>query len=270
MKGALALEHPAFAIFDPPVRARLATLDRFPEPSELRDLALGQGGATEPWFDFEPEDTRRVRELGGFDRFIALTRRIPTRRACWHDLLGALIWLHFPRLKTAIHQAQLAAEGSRRGARENAATHLDESGVLVLSSEPRVFQQLAELNWPEVFWHQRQALLGSTRFLCFGHGLLDALRVPHPKLMGMAWFVRVSAAQLKLGAGELRALLDGSLSEHLPRFLVEPARLQPLPVLGIPNWSAGQSAAFYDDTQYFRRARQRLRASSAPAFVELG
>ena len=270
MNDALVFEHPAFSVFDPLVRARLAALGRFPEPSELRDLALGLDEPTAPWFDFEPEDARRVRELGGFDRFIALTRRIPTRRASWHDLLGALIWLHFPRLKTAIHQAQLAADGGRRGARENAATHLDESGVLVLSADPGVFRELAALNWPDVFWHQREALLETTRFLCFGHGLLDALRVPHPKLMGMAWFIRVSTAQLKLEATELRALLDRALSQRLTRFLVEPARLQPLPVLGIPNWSAQQSAAFYDDTQYFRRARQRLRASSAPAFVELG
>jgi hypothetical protein len=263
------LEHPAFSVFDAAVRERLALLGHFPAPSEFRALVSGIPNAAPLGFEFELEDGAAVREAGGFDSFIARTSRIPTRAASFHDLFGALIWLHFPLLKTALHRAHLEARAEVRGPRQNAATHCDESGVLIVSAEPAVFDAIAELNWPEVFWQRRAALARTTRFLCFGHGLLDALRVPHPKQMGMALFVRVSDATLALAAPALRVFLDRELSERLPGFLLEPARLAPLPVLGVPGWSPAQSPEFYEDSAYFRRARQRPRAF-AVEFIELG
>jgi hypothetical protein len=263
------LEQPAFSVFEPSVRERLAACRHFPTPSELRALTLGIPNSSPLAFEFELEDAARVRAAGGFDRFIADTSRIPTRAASYHDLFGALIWLHFPELKSALHRIQLDRQGARRSARENAATHCDESGVLLVSSDPKVFEELAGLNWPSVFWERRAALLESTRFLCFGHGLLDALRVPHPRLLGMALFARVSPARLRLTASELRVYLDRALSLRLPEFLVEPARLQPLPVLGVPSWSDQQTAAFYDDTSYFRRARQKSQSARPASWIEL-
>jgi hypothetical protein len=263
------LEHPAFSIFDAAVRDRLRSLDHFPEPREFRALMPEIASSPALWFEFEPEDAARVRQAGGFDRFIANTARIPTRPGSYHDLFGALIWLHFPWLKSALHQVQLAGNGAPRSPRQNAATHFDESGVIVASSDPSVFRALAALEWPELFWQRRAALLKSTRFLGFGHGLLDALRVPHPRLMGMALFVRVSPALLALAAAEFRAFLDRELSVRLPEFLSEPAQLQPLPVLGVPAWSDAQCAEFYADERYFRRARQRLGSRPSAAFIEL-
>jgi len=134
------LAHPAFDIFEPPVRERLAACDHFPLPAELRRLCQGIRTAERLSFEFEPEDEARVREAGSFDRFIAETSRIPTRPASYHDLFGALIWLHFPALKSAIHRLQLEPGTASRSARQNAATHFDESGVLVVSSDVRVFQ----------------------------------------------------------------------------------------------------------------------------------
>ena len=263
------LEHPAFSVLESEVRTRLAELGHFPAPHELRGLATGISSAIGPWFDFTPQDDARLAAAGGFDALIADSALIPTRPDLHHDLLGALIWLHFPALKTAIHRAQLAGGAGPRGPSENAATHLDESGVLVASSDCRVFEALADLKWLEVFWQQRAALRRSTRFIAFGHGLLDSLREPHPKLMGKALFVRVAAEQLELSASELRVFLDQRLAERMAGFLVEPARLHPLPVLGIPGWATQQSAAFYRDEQYFRVARARPRAASNPAWLEL-
>jgi len=260
------LEHPGFQIFEPGVREHLARERRVPEPREFRSLVPS---AREPWFRFEPQDAAGVQRAGGFDRFIAEHSSIPTRTGSFHDLFGGLIWLHFPRLKTAIHRVQLTAAGAVRTAREHAATHFDESGVIVVSSEPRVFRGLAELDWPGVFWERRDELLTSTQFLAFGHGRLDALRTPHPKLMGMALFVHVRPALLKLVAPELRALLDEELAQELPIFLTEPGRLQPLPVLGVPGWAPAQSVEFYRNEGYFRRARQRLRVRPKSVFIEL-
>ena len=263
------IEHPAFRVFDATVRERLVALGHFPQPSEFAGLARGIPQSTVPWFDFAPQTQPSLQELGGFDRVIAQTGCIPTRSGSWHDLLGALIWLHFPALKTAIHRAQLAGNPRNRQPSENAATHFDESGVLVLSHEPTVFERLANLKWREMFWEGRVELARTTRFLAFGHGLLDSMRGAHPRLMGKALFVRVAPACLELGAPELRLFLDRALAPRLSTFLREPARLQPLPVLGIPGWAPQQGHGFYDDAAYFRDARKRARPPLETAWLEL-
>jgi hypothetical protein len=265
-----SFEHPAFSVIEPPVRERLLALDHFPVPSEFRELARGLRAAIPYWFDFSVQDQSQLLAAGGFDRSLSRTSSIPTRVGSFHDLLGALIWLHFPALKTSIHQLQLASDTAMRGPSENAATHLDESGVLVLSTEPTIFEALSALEWAEVFWERRAELRQTTRFLAFGHGLLDALREPHPRLMGKALFARISADQLELADSDFRVFLDRGLAALLPGFLSDPTRLEPLPVLGVPGWSTNQSRAYYEDERYFRRARQRPRASSAPSWLVLG
>jgi len=262
------LQHPAFSSFDG-VSERLGALGHFPEPHELARLGPTSSGEEPPWFEFEPEDATRVRAAGSFDRYIAASGRIPTRPGSYHDLCGALVWLHFPCLKTAIHELQLSAQGSARGPRQNAATHLDESGVLVLSSEFEVFHALVRLEWSELFWQRRTELLESTRFVGFGHGLLDALRAPHPGLLGMALFVLVSPAQLALPPAQFRRLLDRELAPKLEDFLSRPAQLRPLPVLGVPGWAPGQAPEFYADQRYFRRARMRPRPEAELAYLAL-
>jgi Protein of unknown function (DUF3025) len=262
-------EHPAFSVLEGVVRERLVRLGRFPEPGELRELALGIPTSAEPWFDFVLQDDARLDAAGGFDALIAESGLIPTRLGLHHDLLGALIWLHFPALKTAIHRAQMAGSRGPRGPRENAATHFDESGVLVVSSDASVFEALADLKWFELFWQRQAALLRTTRFIAFGHGLLDSLREPHPKLMGKALFVHVSSLPLELSASQLRVFIDEQVAQRLPEFLNEPARLHPLPVLGIPGWSEQQCDAFYRNEQYFRLARLRPRAVSDAAWLDL-
>lgn len=262
-------DHPAFSVIEASVRARLLSLDHFPEPHELRGLAQQLPNVISPWFDFAAQDREELLAAGSFDRLLARTKCIPTRSHSFHDLLGALIWLHFPALKTAIHHAQLASDPMARGPRENAATHLDESGVLVLSSEPKVFEQLAALEWIRVLWERRAELQQTTRFLAFGHGLLDALRDPHPRLMGMALFARIAPDRLTLPASDFRLFVDGELAKRLPEFLSEPARLAPLPVLGVPDWSANQSRAYYEDERYFRTVRRRARPPSPARWLVL-
>ena len=264
------LAHPAFAVIDPLVRDRLRALDHFPAPGEMRALAEGLPTALAPWFEFAPQDQTQLLKLGGFDRALSQSSAIPTRVGSFHDLLGALIWLHFPAIKTAIHRVQLAGNRSSRGPSENAATHFDESGVLVVSTETKVFESLAALEWRDVFWERRAELQQTTRFLVFGHGLLDALRAPHPRLMGKALFALVSADRLQLGGCDFRVFLDGALAPQLPDFLSEPARLHPLPVLGVPGWSTNQSGRYYEDEQYFRPARRRQRAADATHWLVLG
>ncbi len=263
------LDQPAFAVLEPVVRQRLAACTRFPEPGELIALGRGIPTAIPAWFEFAVQERAGLEAAGGYDQLIADSARIPTRVGSYHDLLGALVWLHFPALKTALHRIQLAACSKQRGPRENAATHLDESGVLLLSTAPEVFESLAALRFRDLLWEQRSQLRQSTRFLGFGHGLLDSLRAPHPRLMGKALLVQVTPAQLALPASELRVLLDRALAAELGAFLDGPSCLQPLPVLGVPGWAPGQTHEFYEDAAYFRGARQRDRTPPPPTWLTL-
>ena len=267
--GSRSFDHPAFAVLEPSVRERLLSLGHFPVPEEFLALAQGIPQAIPTWFGFAARAQSELVAAGGFDCSLARTTNVPTRVGSFHDLLGGLIWLHFPALKTAIHRAQLAGIAGARGPAQNAATHLDESGVLVVSTEPSLFESLAALEWRRVFWERRAELQQTTRFLVFGHGLLDALRDPHPHLMGKALFVRVAADRFGLRRSEFRVFLDGALAGMVPEFLNEPSRLQPLPVLGVPEWAANQSRAYYEDVHYFRKARQRTRPASAVRWIDL-
>ena len=263
-------DQPAFSVFEPALRERLAALAHFPAPHELRALTQGMHSALEPWFDFALQDDDALEIAGGYDALIAQSSRIPTRAGSFHDLLGALVWLHFPALKTAIHRVHLAAKSAERGPRENAATHLDESGILVVSTDTRVFEALADLKWRALFWEQRRELADSTRFLAFGHGLLDAFRAPHPRLMSKALCVHVKPEHLALSAPALRSFLDHELALSVPEFLLEPGRLLPLPVLGVPGWAPQQqNAEFYGDQSYFRPERSRARELAGRPWLEL-
>jgi hypothetical protein len=142
--------------------------------------------------------------------------------------------------------------------------------VLVLSSETTIFESLSALQWSEVFWDRRDELRQTTRFFAFGHGLLDALRAPHPRLMGKALFARVTPDQLALSQSDFRVYVDAALAALIPGFLSEPACLEPLPVLGVPGWSEHQSRAYYEDERYFRRVRQRPRIPRTARFLVLG
>jgi len=108
-------DQPAFSVFEPAVRERLAALAHFPAPHELRALTQGMHSALEPWFDFALQDADALEIAGGYDALIAQSSRIPTRAGSFHDLLGALVWLHFPALKTAIHRVHLAARSACKG-----------------------------------------------------------------------------------------------------------------------------------------------------------
>ena len=113
---------------------------------------ISGGGASAPGSTSNRRTRRQVQPRG---RVRSLHRAHPRAsrpaRPRYHDLFGALIWLHFPLLKTAIHQAQLAIEGGRRGARENAATHLDESAQSGLElGSGSVSSSSPSCNWPDV------------------------------------------------------------------------------------------------------------------------
>jgi hypothetical protein len=193
---------------------------------------------------------------------------VPLRAASRHDAFNALAWLAFPRTKAALNRAHVedlrAQAAAARSARRDALTLLDESGVLVLSSDNAVLERIRAFEWQRVLWVERATLRRTTQLLLFGHGLCEKALAPY---VGMTGHALLLAAPATLAGAEdatlVRAAADELAAQAVAATLAAPRDLAPLPVLGVPGWwPANGEATFYDNREYFRpgRVRDRRRA----------
>jgi len=183
-----------------------------------------------------------------YELFIAQTGQVPTRDN-QHDLFNALIWLVYPRAKAALNARQ-AAEIRRSGVRpvrgpvRDAATLIDESGLLLLSNDAQVITALREHDWRRLLIDWRVRWGRDILALAFGHALLEKLSGP---------FKAITAAVVPL---PLRSDADNSAARFIARPALAPALLPHLPVLGIPGWCAANADPhFYADPLVFRPRR---------------
>lgn len=210
-----------------------------------------------------PSATRRA-----YEQRIFQDGEIEVRPREWHDLFNALVWLAFPRAKSALnarHIREMKAESNGvRGRVRDALTILDEDGVIVATPQPDLLDLVRRAMWKELFWRRRPEVVAGMRFFAFGHALYHKALAPFIGLTGKAVLLEVAGDFLASPlAGQLRTLderLGAMLSaEALFR---TPQELLPLPVLGVPGWyPANTREKFYDDAVYFRtRKRQSARA----------
>ncbi|HSQ09954.1 MAG TPA: DUF3025 domain-containing protein, partial [Burkholderiaceae bacterium] len=113
-----------------------------------------------------------------YESHIALTGRVPTR-SNRHDLFNALVWLVFPRTKARLNALQATAieragVGAIRGPLRDAATVFDENGVVLVTRDECVIDDLRARRWNDVFLARRVAW-GDVGVWIFGHALLDKL-----------------------------------------------------------------------------------------------
>lgn len=190
---------------------------------------------------------------------------IPTRNL-GHDWYNGLVWLNFPKAKLEInglHVAEgkpeaprLAGSANGRSRRRDALTLFDESGALLLTTQPQLACALINHDWHQLFvaygpdWQQH------TRLLLLGHGLLDALHVPHKGLCAKALPVHLPC--LDPAQDELEAIAVQAVFQ-----LQDPLQMSPLPVMGVPGWfEESNTAGFYLDTHVFRAKPTRHAGSS--------
>jgi hypothetical protein len=214
------------------------------------------GGVREPRFE------ARIYDSG----------QVPVRPVNWHDLLNALVWMIFPTAKAAIngrHALELEAQiEGRRTPTQDALTHFDEDGVIVLSAEPALSQLLHEFAWKELFWRRREEVRRAMRFLVLGHALYEKALAPFVGLAAKALIFDVDAAVLARDPVRLLAEADRLTGLYAlnPARMLGPPELAPLPVLGVPGWGPdNESEAFYDNGEYFRPGRGRPGPADAGA-----
>ncbi len=246
---------PWFAAFGPDLAA-LQALDPAQRIDWLdaRARALGLRNARGLPIRFAPADDAGA---AAYEAHIDATGRVPTRAATAasaHDLLNALVWLHFPRLKAALNARQageIARAGVQpvRGTARDAATLIDENGLLLASDNPAVFEALAARDWRRLFVDLRDRWHRDVRPQIVGHALLDKLARPYKAIT--AHVIALS------GRFDSPAALDASAARWVEQPTLCARLLLPLPVLGIPGWwPANEAADFYDDAAVFRPLRR--------------
>lgn len=190
---------------------------------------------------------------GNYERIIHEEGGVPTRQANWHDLFNALAWFVFPRTKgllNHLHVEGLARQSdSRRSPARDVLTLFDESGMIVVCAEPELNELLRAFKWKELFWTRREAVRRHMRFHVFGHALHEQLLRPYKGITGKAIILDDAPEDL-----------DAALCAYFesPQALESTRKLQPVPVLGIPDWwPENEHENYYDDTAYFRPGRRK-------------
>jgi hypothetical protein len=192
---------------------------------------------------------------------------VPSRSDNWHDLFNALIWLVFPKSKAAInarhYRALTAADdekGSQRGAVRDVNTLLDESGVIVVYADAEFAGLLRGFHWKELFWNRREQVKAGMGFYIFGHGLYEKALNPYIGMTGQGLLLAVEPEFFIWPMAQQLPHLDSLLANHLsiPENCRTTRDLTPVPLLGIPGWSADNiNSEYYDNTAYFRPGRRR-------------
>ena len=215
-----------------------------------------------------------------YESFIANTGKVPTRDN-YHDLLNGLIWLNFPQSKAVfneLHAEDILQHGihNARTALRNALTVFDENGGIVVSSDRLLLEQLQAFEWHAALVTHRANWLAQHRtiaFFPFGHALLEKLLNPRKNITSHTLLILVDEGWFEQSIDSQKNQLDSAIAKmfrelEMPDLAGNAVKLssksfQPLPVMGIPGYSADNVIpAFYQDEAVFRRPR----AFSAPIF----
>jgi len=112
---------------------------------------------------FVPQQSGKLPFIAQYEPRCYLKGEVQMRAKNWHDLFNALVWLSFPRSKTALnarHYHALMDErtqgNSVRGALRDVNTLLDESGVIVAYADSKLANLLRDFKWKELFWQSRE------------------------------------------------------------------------------------------------------------------
>ena len=246
----MSFDHPAFAPYRALIR-ELALASALPSLDRLNALAAARSTTQAhglPLRFIAPDGRLSARE---YETHILQTGQVPTRPDTWHDVLNALVWMRFPRFKSAlnvVHGEAIAIEtDSRRGRRRDAMTVLDESGVWVISQGAFLPSLLTGRGWQPLFWDHRQDVEATMNFVVVGHALLEKALTPYASMTGKC--LTLISTTLDPDSVEQQAVSALHAIES-------PRQLAPMPVQGIPGWDAANtSPAYYANQEIFRPAR---------------
>ena len=185
------------------VGAALAKLDRWPTLEDYNALLdpplhTASGAALR----FVPQAGKPAHMEDKYEARIYLHGEVQTRTENWHDLFNALVWIAFPRTKTALNARHFdsISQSARAGNRDkiqDALTLFDESGVVVLYADDELADLIRGFRWKELFCGRRQEISEKMRFVIFGHSLYEKALKPYIGFTGKGLLVRVGLGALE-------------------------------------------------------------------------
>jgi hypothetical protein len=144
-------------------------------------------------------------------------------------------------------------------------TLFDESGVIVACAEEELGRLLCDFRWRELFWQRRERVRSQMGFFLFGHGLYEKALRPYVGVTGQGLLVPVEPAFFVWPLARQLVHLDGLLAEYLaaPAHCRSTSELTPVPLLGVPGWTAdNDDESYYHNTTYFRPGRRAAKVVS--------
>ena len=229
----------------------------FPSCAQLNAL-LPDGLCSSDGSAIQFVDSRQLDDKG-YEQRIFTSGQVSTRADSWHDLFNALIWMRFPRIKTAMNSLHLqsgaALKSGSRGQLRDALTLFDECGVIVFSHRLDILQALAQRGWSDAF--SDDAFPSSVGVTICGHAMLEKYLSPYKAMTAKALFIHTDPGFMDLSRQQQLEFLDRQLARNMlsDQLLSKPACLSPLPLAGIPGWwpqDEQMSDTFYQDLQVFR------------------
>lgn len=242
--------HPAFA----PYRAWLRD-DALPDLAALDAAARSRAvvSAAGAAIRFVEQEARGAL---AYERAVSACGTVAMRRGSPHDACNALAWLAFPRTKAALNARHVAdgayARPNGRSRARDAATLIDESGVLLACADDELVALLRARAWRPLFVDRRDDVRRAMLPLVVGHGLLVKLMRPYRAATAHALVVRLDPALVAGGAAGLAAV-DAAAAAAVGDPALTPAQLVPVPVAAFPGWDReGLGARLFDDRSVFR------------------
>ncbi len=215
--------------------------------------------------DMKPQDDSLPFPDMGYEERVYKKGIISTREHNWHDLFNAFIWLLFPKTKVLLnklHMQELKQQaGRKRTPARDAITHLDESGIIIASSQTALLSALKNHQWQDVFVRNRKLWQPTAEdeqqisAFVFGHGMYEKAFKPFIGFTGKAYCLEVKADFFQQDKMAQYKALDQLLCNDIKKknSLADSSYLSPLPILGVPDWSEdNKSAEFYNNKNYFR------------------
>ena len=209
--------------------------------------------------DMKPQDDTLPYPEMAYEERVYKKGIISTREQNWHDLFNAFIWLLFPKTKAllnALHMQELEQQsGNKRTPVRDAITHLDESGIIVASSDRALIKALKNHQWQDLFVRNRQRWWHDIGAFVFGHGMYEKAFKPFIGFTGKAYCIEVDSSFYQNDKLTQYQILDKLLSDDIKskRSLTDSSILSPIPILGVPHWSDDNiNPDYYNNQRYFR------------------
>jgi hypothetical protein len=189
-----------------------------------------------------------------YESRIYLQRELQTRSENWHDFFNAMIWLLFPKTKSALNALHYHASLQRppktnRGPLENAITCFDESGAVIISRREDLLQIIRDHAWQQLFVENRSAFGRDIHCLIFGHALYEKALQPYVGMTAQSMLI-YSSEPLHNDLSKLDAQMAMQWRSSV---ITSPRDLTSFPILGVPGWHAkNEYPDFYQNKHYFR------------------